>query len=410
MYGGWRYYKKRPAPPKMPAEDRPRKKRRTTEGSVAKPPVIKDEKTASEMVETLNEQIRSTEVNIESRAEEFQKIRTAMLTGIVSCDGVQAEVLLADLTKKLADLKAARDSAISQMDEIIMKRFSSTMKPEIAAAAASGSTRVGGDVKDEDKIDPCVGGCKPENLIFDNTCYVDMCKICGTVYDHRIDATAEHLTFSDSGHMTDIPRRRGGGYKPPNHFAEILAQFQGTRRSTAPKEIVEMIRTHCIRYDIPTHKITPQVVRLILKDKQQEEKTIFQFGGKKPDRKPIKYTDYYKHCTELASTLSGIPPPYMTPKQQDKVVAMFPMIVAAYRQSPRYLQRKSNRKDRKKESPNMLNYYYTLYKICQKLDYKEFLPYIPLPKSRANIADCDVNGWKFICESQTPKWSYTPTI
>jgi hypothetical protein len=120
-----------------------------------------------------------------------------------------------------------------------------------------------------------------------------------------------------------------------------------------------------------------------------------------------KYTDYYKHTPEIAWRLSGIPPPYLTPMQEDRVVALFPLVVESYKTSPRYLARKSNRTNRVKENPNLLNYLFVFYKLCQLLGYEEFLPFIPLPKSASNIEDCDANGWRHICKVNG--WTFIPT-
>jgi hypothetical protein len=310
-----------------------------------------------------------------------------MMSGIVSYEGIRARDKIDNLTTKLNTLRGDREKAITKMDEVIHN----AIKP------------IPIETKDKDGL-YCKGGCK--NLMYDSISYVDICEDCGAIYDHRLDNTIDNFAFGDV-HFDLMPRRRGGGYKPPNHFAEILAQFQGKRRSCAPVHIVDMIGEYCKRYHIPTHKITPLVVRSILKQKQQEETATYRWAKKKPDKPFCKYTDYYKHTPEIAWRLSGIPPPYMTPTQQDKVIAQFPLAVAAYRTSPRYLTRKANRNGRKKEEPNVLNYFFMLYKLCQLLGYDEFLPYIALPKSLANIEDCDQNGWKSICV--TNNWCYIAT-
>lgn len=349
-------------------------------------------------LEQINNEIASVEKDITTNAGEFQKIRAAMLTGIVSYEGHIAGDKLNQLTDKLNALKTKREEAMVRMDKYINDHM---VKSTIEIKKEPQDEDIG-----EGNTLVCKGGCK--DLIFDRAGGVDICRTCGTTYDHSFDYTADYVPYEDL-HMGEMPKRRGGGYKPPNHFAEILAQFQGRRRSCAPKHVVDMISDYCKRYHILPHSITPQVVRPILKQKQQEETAVFRWAKKKskPDRAPHKYTDFYKHCTEIAWRLSGIPPPYMTPSQQDRIVAHFPLAIAAYRTSPRYLTRKANRVNRKKENPNNPNYYWLLYKLCQLLNYTEFLPYIPLPKSLANIEDCDENAWKHIC--QVNNWYYIPT-
>ena len=357
----------------------PPAKRRRGKVTKAVPPTLQEE------LALINREINELELGIASSATEFRKVRAAMMTGIASYEGVRARDKIDSLTGKLNSLRDDRERAVSRMDAAIHE----AIRPAKEEAPADTAC--------------CKGGCR--NLMYDNVSYVDICEDCGAIYDHRLDCTVDNFAFGDV-HF-DMPRRRGGGYKPPNHFAEILAQFQGKRRSCAPIAIVEMIGEHCRRYHVAAHKITPGVVRSTLKQKQQEETATYRWAKKKPDKAFCKYTDYYKHTPEIAWRLSGIPPPYMTPSQQDKVIALFPLAVNAYRSSPRYLTRKGNRKDRKKDEPNVLNYFYMLFKLCQLLGYVEFLPYIPLPKSLANIEDCDQNGWKHICSENG--WAYIPT-
>jgi hypothetical protein len=324
------------------------------------------------------------------------------------------------LSDTLNTLKTKREAAMTRMDEYILSH--NTIKKEETDASSSitaKSAKVQDDKKkpksaaaapsvmeasSTEETHVCENGCR--DLIFDRTNGIDICTTCGSIFDHSFDLSSDYLSYDESK-MYDMPRRRGGGYKPPNHFAEILAQFQGRRRSCAPRHVVEMIGDYCRRYHIPSHKITPHVVRGILKQKQQEESTLFKWAKTKPKRPQCKYTDFYKHCPEIAWRLSGIPPPYMTPSQEDRIVALFPMAIAAYCTSPRYLSRKKNRVNRKKENPNNANYFWLLYKLCQTLGFDEFLPYIPLPKSLANIEDCDINAWKHICEVNG--WYYIPT-
>lgn len=358
-------------------------------------------------LQRINSAITEVEKEIANSASEFKKVRMAMLTGILSLDGLEARNKLDELTETLKSLKTKREAAMTKMDEYILLHMKEKEEEQ------------GDDDKDDDAPDKpkvhhskvpddtnlvCKNGCK--DLIFDRTNGIDICTVCGTTFDHSFDLSSDYLSYDESK-MYEMPRRRGGGYKPPNHFAEILAQFQGRRRSCAPKHIVDLIGDYCKRYHIESHKITPQVVRGILKQKQQEESTLFKWAKTKPKRAQCKYTDYYKHCPEIAWRLSGIPPPYMTPSQEDRIVALFPMAIEAYCTSPRYLTRKKNRINRKKENPNNANYFWILYKLCQTLGFEEFLPYIPLPKSLANIEDCDINAWRHICHVNG--WFYIPT-
>jgi hypothetical protein len=223
--------------------------------------------------------------------------------------------------------------------------------------------------------------CPCTDIVVDTCTATIVCRNCGRARPY-LDNTEAHVNYND------LPvRRHGGGYRPPNHFSEIVAQFQGKRRARAPPDVVRSVRTDCARYHIPPNGITAVVVRRFLKQRRR--------------------SDCYKFCAEVAATLSGIPPPYMTPMQEDRVAMLFPLTVQAYRTSPRYLRRRRNRNGRLKLEPNNMNYFYVFYKLCQMLGYDEFLPYIPLPKSAANIDDNDRNGWRHVCAANG--WRYTPT-
>jgi hypothetical protein len=372
----FKYKRGRPAQPVIPRYvKRPRKEKE-------KPPL-----SAVEQIASLTAEIEQLETNIASQVAEFKDMRTQLMAGITSFKGIQSKEKIDELTAKLASLKAQRVVAFSHVDELC------------GAAAPNPSAYVtkGG----------CPGGCAPGNLSYWQQGCVDACSVCGSVYTH-LDNTMEGVNYADMKYM-DFPKRRSGGYKPPNHFAEIIAQFQGKRRASAPQDVVDLIADYCRRYGFEKHKITPQIVRMFLKQKQQEETTFRKYSKVKSSTTPMrKYTDFYKHCTEIAWRLSGIPPPYMTPSQEDRIIALFPMVVEAYKTSPRYLSRKANRTNRKKPNPNLLNYHYTFYKEAQLLGYDEFLPYIALPKSTANINDNDEFGWKHVCKVN--KFVYLPTI
>ena len=329
--------------------------------------------------------IEKIELEIKAQVARFETVRAEMLTGIVTHDGVSAKTAVEELTATLAKLKEDRAFALRELDKHVYD--AAVLRSAVPAVSEPGC---------------CEGGCKPSDMMCGPDC-MDVCCKCHKTYDRRVDNVPENLAFGEYH-----PPSRVGGYKPPNHFAEIILQFQGKRRSSAPQEIVDKIRTLCERYKIGKEKITPRVVRMFLKQLQTEQAARRKYDKKSVPENAKKFTDYYKHCTEMAYTLSGIPPPWMTPMQEDKASAVFLSVIQGYRTSPRFLERKKNRKTLKtREDPNNMNYLYVFYKICQLLGYECFLPYISLPKSTANIDDNDENGWKHICELYG--WSYTPT-
>ena len=75
----------------------------------------------------------------------------------------------------------------------------------------------------------------------------------------------------------------------------------------------------------------------------------------------------------------------MTPELEDKLCNLFMDIQAPYA------------KFCPDDRVNFLNYYYTVYKLCELLEKNEFLPYFPMLKDRDKRIEQDAI-WKQICE------------
>lgn len=225
------------------------------------------------------------------------------------------------------------------------------------------------------KCDNC---CGDEYIEREN--YYSVCTKCGQIisYDY-------YFTHSEEMNINSIAKN--GGYKPNNHFIDIIAQFQGKKRTFVTDNTIDEIREECKRHNISESNITPQIVRHFLKRMHREE--------------------YYKYIVDIIKNLSDTPPPYMTPMQEEELVNAFNYTVWAYKQSPRFLDRKRKRGKRKKLEPNNMNYKYIFFKLCQLKGFYEFLPFITLPKSNEGLDDMDENGWKYICK--TLNWEYIPT-
>lgn len=390
---------------KVPAVRLTPAQKRARDAETAMPPEERCQRLAKDIVDL--------EAEIRAQAARFETVRAEMLTGIVTHEGVSSKQVTDQLMDQLAALRTRHSEAIAAADRAAQQRAAAADDVEERATKRRRIEEVKTEdgIKVEAEFDEqgrCIGGCKPYDLRPDDVLCLEVCTACGATYDKRLENMPGNVTFGDF-HRNDSIARIGGGYKPPNHFAEIVSQFQGKRRSAAPQEIVDKIGSMCESYRFPPHKRTPDVCRMFLKQLQHEQATRRKFARMDVPEKVKKYTDYYKHCPEIAFRLSGIPPPYMTPMQENRVFALFPMVVMGYKQSRRYQSRKLNKKNRKtREEPNNMNYLYVFYKLCQLLGYDEFLPYIPLPKSFANIDDNDENGWKDLCAFHS--WVYTPTV
>jgi hypothetical protein len=163
-------------------------------------------------------------------------------------------------------------------------------------------------------------------------------------------------------------------YKRINHFREILAQFQAKESTQIPDEIIENIQKQIKKERINLNTITNKKTKEILK----------KFG----------YNKYYEHIPFIKDKL-GIKPPIMTPELEDKLCSLFMEIQRPY---AKYCP---------DDRVNFLNYYYTIYKLCELLDEIKFLPYFPMLKDREKQIEQD-DIWKKICKELN--WEFIPTV
>jgi hypothetical protein len=164
-------------------------------------------------------------------------------------------------------------------------------------------------------------------------------------------------------------------YKRINHFKEILAQFQAKETTQIPTDVLDNIK-----YQIKKERIDLQTQ---LTDKKAKEIL-----------KKLGYNKYYEHIPFIKEKL-GIKPPVMLPELEETLCNLFMEIQGPY---AKYCP---------EDRVNFLNYYYTVYKLCELLDAREFLPYFPMLKDREKRIEQD-EIWKNICEELN--WEFIPTI
>jgi hypothetical protein len=163
-------------------------------------------------------------------------------------------------------------------------------------------------------------------------------------------------------------------YKRINHFREILAQFQAKETTQIPTEVIENIKKQIIKERINLKELNNKKAKEILKK--------------------LGYNKYYEHIPFIKDKL-GIKPPVMSQELEESLCNLFMEIQCPYANfCPA-------------ERVNFLNYYYTLYKLCELLDQKQFLEYFPMLKDREKRIDQD-NIWKKICRELN--WEFIPTI
>ena len=110
--------------------------------------------------------------------------------------------------------------------------------------------------------------------------------------------------------------------------------------------------------------------------------------------KKLGYNKYYEHIPFIKDKL-GIKPPVMTPRLEERLCNLFMEIQGPY---ARFCPA---------DRVNFLNYYYTVYKLCELLDQSQFLPYFPMLKDREKRIEQD-EIWKKICSEL--RWEFIPTV
>jgi len=163
-------------------------------------------------------------------------------------------------------------------------------------------------------------------------------------------------------------------YKRINHFREILAQFQAKETTQIPDAVLDNIKNQ-IRKE-----------RIDLKN--------FDNRSAKEILKKLGYNKYYEHIPFIKDKL-GIKPPVMSPELEESLCNLFMEIQAPY---AKYCP---------DDRVNFLNYYYTVYKLCELLDQREFLPFFPMLKDREKRIEQD-EIWKKICRELD--WEFIPTL
>lgn len=163
-------------------------------------------------------------------------------------------------------------------------------------------------------------------------------------------------------------------YKRINHLREILAQFQAKETTLIPEHVMENIKNQVKKERITLQELTNKKAKEILKN--------------------LGYNKYYEHIPYIKEKL-GIKPPVMSQELEEKLCNLFTEIQPVY---AKYCPR---------DRVNFLNYYYTIYKLCELLGERQFLSYFPMLKDREKRMEQDAI-WKNICRDLD--WEFVPTI
>jgi len=163
-------------------------------------------------------------------------------------------------------------------------------------------------------------------------------------------------------------------YKRINHFREILAQLQAKETTQIPSEVIINIKLQIKKERITLDQITNKKTKDILKK--------------------LGYNKYYEHIPYIKDKL-GIKPPIMSQELEITLCNLFTEIQRPYA------------KNCPDDRVNFLNYYYTIYKLCELLKQNDFLEHLPMLKDREKKIEQDAI-WKKICAEMN--WEFIPTI
>tara|TARA_Y100001970_G_C14247071_1_gene869059 strand:- start:3214 stop:4383 length:1170 start_codon:yes stop_codon:yes gene_type:complete len=209
--------------------------------------------------------------------------------------------------------------------------------------------------------------CNKGELIQVNHEGILVCNICFKNYKYLVD--------NDKPSYKEPPKEISFyAYKRINHFREIIAQFQAKETTDIPDEIIEKIKNQIKKERLDLKDITNKKTKEILKK--------------------LNLNKYYEHIPFIKDKL-GIKPPIMTPQLETTLCNLFMEIQEPY---SKYCP---------KDRVNFLNYYYTIYKLCELLDQRQFLPYFPMLIDREKKIEQDMI-WKNICADLD--WDYIPTV
>ena len=216
-----------------------------------------------------------------------------------------------------------------------------------------------------------------DESFFDINKYITQKDICQYCHNGEL-IPVEHegiLVCKNCGKNTKyLVENEKPSYKRINHFREILAQFQAKETTQIHEDVIENIKQQIKKERITLKQITNKKMKEILKK--------------------LGYNKYYEHIPFIKDKL-GIKPPVMAPELEETLCNLFIDIQGPYA------------KFCPDDRVNFLNYYYTVYKLCELLGQNDFLPYFALLKDREKMIEQD-EIWKKICEELD--WEFIPTI
>jgi hypothetical protein len=203
--------------------------------------------------------------------------------------------------------------------------------------------------------------CKTFRVIHPDDGYL-LCEKCGT--------KTTQCSNSEKPSLKDPAENRFYEYKRYTHFSGWLDNLQGKENVVLPQFIIDTIlkEIHRERKSDRLDEVTEEDIRRYLKKY----------------KKTSGFDRYYDHVTQILFRVTDIKPITMTSAQEQNLKLMFLQV-----QEPFELF--------KLDRSNFSSYAYIIYKFCQLLGYKEFLPKLKLHKNQSKLYEHDMI-WKKICE------------
>jgi hypothetical protein len=221
------------------------------------------------------------------------------------------------------------------------------------------------------------------------------CVVCGYAIRY-LDATAAAMAYGNDVEYSSFMYKRIG------HLRKHMDHYQGKVRTEIPECVLRETANVIVRkFDVVSvDNVELWMVRPSLKELDRMQKELVKKGKCDfPVSPHVDYRDLYKYYTQIYGLLTGRPPPRFTPHQEQHIYMMFKAL-----QVPFEMYKPKDRK-------NFLNYTYVIFKVCQKLGYKEHLRNFCLMKDGDKLKKVDhlmkrifeYNGWEWIPTPTAPR-------
>lgn len=218
---------------------------------------------------------------------------------------------------------------------------------------------------------------------------IDNCANCGTAFDYTTMVLNSSIICPSCGMETPVIQFNDAkssneisinkySYKRVVHFLDKIRRLQACENTKIPQEIYNSIKLECKKEHINVSDITIDKIRMYLAK--------------------YRYTKYYDNAYQIYKHLTNKTILNNSENIEVQLVNKFTQVEEVY--DSEILINSKNR-------TNFINYKYILYKLCQLLNYNEYLEYIQLSKNKSKLQQLD-SIWKQIVNIL--HWEYIPTI